>query len=74
MDAQASLLARCDEKRPGDLVRITLFRRDRLMEVPVVLGQKPADAAYLVRVERPTDAQRAAFQAWLGSPLDDLPG
>jgi predicted metalloprotease with PDZ domain len=70
----AGLLARCDERRPGDTVRITLFRRDRLLEVPVVLGAKPADAAYFVRVERPTEAQRAAFQAWLGAPLDDLPG
>ena len=70
----ASLLARCDERRPGDTVRITLFRRDRLMEVPVVLGTKPADAAYLVRVEQPTDAQRAAFQAWLGASLDELSG
>ena len=69
----AGLIARCEDKRPGDTVRVTLFRRDRLVEVPVVLGAKPADAAYLARVERPTDAQRAAFQAWLGAPLDDLP-
>ncbi|HET9449780.1 MAG TPA: PDZ domain-containing protein, partial [Aggregicoccus sp.] len=68
----AGLLARCDERRPGDTVRVTLFRRDRLLEVPVVLGTKPADAAYLVRVEQPTEAQRAAFQAWLGAPLDEL--
>ena len=70
----AALLARCDERRPGDTVRVTLFRRDRLLEVPVVLGTKPADAAYLVRVEQPTEAQRAAFQAWLGAPLDELWG
>lgn len=68
----AGLLARCDERRPGDTVRVTLFRRDRLLEVPVVLGTKPADAAYLVRVEQPTEAQRAAFQAWLGASLDEL--
>ncbi|RKI11526.1 M61 family peptidase [Corallococcus sp. AB030] len=70
----AGLIARCEDKRPGDTVRVTLFRRDRLLEVPVVLGQKPADAAWLQRVERPTDAQKAAFQAWLGSPWDETPG
>ncbi|GMT96336.1 PDZ domain-containing protein [Corallococcus caeni] len=70
----AGLIARCEDKRPGDTVRVTLFRRDRLLEVPVVLGQKPADAAWLQRVERPTDAQKAAFQAWLGAPWDETPG
>ncbi|CAM4308763.1 M61 family metallopeptidase [Corallococcus sp. ZKHCc1 1396] len=70
----AGLIARCEDKRPGDTVKVTLFRRDRLLEVPVVLGQKPADAVWLQRVERPTDAQKAAFQAWLGAPWDETPG
>ncbi|XXF75905.1 PDZ domain-containing protein [Myxococcaceae bacterium GXIMD 01537] len=70
----AGLLGRCEERRPGDTVRVTLFRRDKLMEVPVVLGQKPADAAYLARVERPTDAQKAAYQAWLGASWDESTG
>ncbi|RKH15415.1 M61 family peptidase [Corallococcus sp. CA053C] len=70
----AGLIARCEDKRPGDTVKVTLFRRDRLVEVPVVLGQKPADAVWLQRVERPTDAQKAAFQAWLGAPWDETPG
>ena len=53
---------------------MTVFRRDRLLEVPVVLGQKPAEVVWLARVERPTDAQKAAFQAWLGAPWDEAPG
>lgn len=67
----AGLLARCEEKSPGEPVRVTLFRRDRLMEVPVTLGQKPADAAWLARVDKPTEAQKAAYQAWLGAPWDE---
>ncbi len=67
----AGLLARCDDKSPGDTVRLTVFRRDRLLEVPVTLGQKPADAAWLARVEKPTDAQKAAYQAWLGAPWEE---
>jgi predicted metalloprotease with PDZ domain len=70
----AGLLARTEDKRPGDTARLTLFRRDRLMEVPVVVGPKPADAVFLVRVDRPTDAQKAAYQAWLGAPWDEAPG
>ena len=70
----AGLLARCEERAPGDTVRVTLFRRDRLLELPVILGAKPADAAWLARVEAPSDAQRSAFQAWLGVSWEDAGG
>ncbi|MBI3185902.1 MAG: M61 family metallopeptidase [Myxococcales bacterium] len=67
----SALLSRCEERKPGETVRVTAFRRDRLIELPVCLGQKPADAVYLARVERPTDEQKAAYQAWLGAPFDE---
>jgi len=70
----AGLLSRSEDRRPGDTVRVTVFRRDKLMEIPVVLGQKPADAAYLTRVDRPTEAQKAAFHAWLGTAWDEAVG
>jgi predicted metalloprotease with PDZ domain len=70
----AGLINRCEDKQPGETVWVTLFRRDKLMEVPVVLGQKPADAAWLSRVDHPTEAQKAAFQAWLGAPWEEGPG
>ena len=46
----AGLLSRCEDRRPGETVRVTVFRRDKLLEVPVVLGQKPAEAVWLARV------------------------
>lgn len=64
----AGLLNRCEDKKPGEVVRVTLFRRDRLTEVSVTVGQKPADGAYLQKVERPSEAQKQSFQAWLGTP------
>ncbi|MFL5355216.1 M61 family metallopeptidase [Archangium sp.] len=67
----AGLLARTEDKSPGETVRLTVFRRDRLVEVLVALGQKPADAVWLARVDKPTDAQKAAYQAWLGSPWEE---
>jgi predicted metalloprotease with PDZ domain len=67
----ATLLARCEEKQPGEVVRITLLRQDRLLEVNVKLENKPADAAYLARVDRPSDSQKAAYFAWLGAPWDE---
>ncbi|WP_224369240.1 M61 family metallopeptidase [Hyalangium versicolor] len=70
----AGLVSRCEDRRPGETVRVTLFRRDKLMEIPVVLSQRPADVAYLTRVDKPTDAQKAAFQAWLGTAWDEAVG
>src|SRR5229473_2323280 len=67
----ATLLARCEEKQPGESVRITLLRQDRLLEVNVQLENKPSDAAYLARVDRPSEAQKAAYFAWLGVPWDE---
>lgn len=66
-----ALLQRTEDKKPGEAVTLTLFRRDKLLSVPVVLGAKPADAVYLARVDKPTDAQKAAYQSWLGAPWDE---
>jgi len=65
------LLARCEEKLPDETVRITLFRRDQLIEVPVQLGSKPADAVYLARIDNPSPAQRAAYAKWMQAPWDE---
>lgn len=64
------LIARCEDKAPGDEVALTLFRRDRLVELKVRLGEKPAEAAYLVKTESPTEEQKAAFTAWCGAPWE----
>ena len=67
----SGLLGRCEEKKPGEKVKLTVFRRDRLIELELALGTKPADAVYLAKVEKPTDAQKAAFQSWLGASFDE---
>ncbi len=67
----AALINRCEDKKPGELARVTVFRRDRLHEVSVQVGQKPADAVYLQRLERATEGQKQSFQAWLGTPWAD---
>ncbi len=67
----ATLISRCEEKQPGEVARITVFRQDRLQDVSVQLESKPADAAYVARVEHPTESQKAAYSAWLGVPWDE---
>ncbi|MBX7116989.1 MAG: PDZ domain-containing protein [Myxococcaceae bacterium] len=66
-----TLISRAEEKKPGEKVTVTVFRRDRLTEVEVTLGQKPADAVYLQRLDRPTDEQKASYKAWLGASWDE---
>lgn len=68
----ATLVSRCEEKKPGDVVKVSLFRRERLLEVPVTLGTKPLDTFWLARVDRPTESQRAAYEAWLRASWDEV--
>ncbi|HLL55560.1 MAG TPA: PDZ domain-containing protein, partial [Myxococcaceae bacterium] len=66
-----TLLARCEERRPGDRVTLTVFRRDKLTELPVTLGTKPADALYVAFLDKPSEEQKASYQAWMGAPWDE---
>jgi predicted metalloprotease with PDZ domain len=51
---------------PGERVVMTVFRRSRLLEVPVRLGARRAFTYEVKPVPRPKPAQRKEFQAWLG--------
>jgi predicted metalloprotease with PDZ domain len=66
---KGSLHERLKERGPGGTMRLTLFRRDELLEVEVRLAAPPEDAAWIEPVEAPSEAQRAAFQAWCGGPF-----
>jgi len=66
---RATLWDRLRERGPGGALRLTVFRRDELVEVPVTLGELPEDTVWLEPVDGATPAQRAAFEAWCGSAL-----
>ncbi|MFP4635226.1 MAG: M61 family metallopeptidase [Nitriliruptoraceae bacterium] len=53
---------------PGDTVEVAVTRGPRLLTLPVTLGE-PRPAASLRPVDRPSDAQRTAFERWTGQPL-----
>jgi len=67
----AGLLSRCDDKAPGTHVTVHVFRRDRLVEVPVTLGTRPADAVWLAPVDNPTDAQKASYRLWMSAGWEE---
>jgi len=53
---------------PGDQVKLTVFRYDALREIEFALGSKSSERPKLRRVSEPTQAQRSAYQNWLGQP------
>ncbi|MEM9064714.1 MAG: PDZ domain-containing protein [Planctomycetota bacterium] len=57
----------------GEPVEVSFFRRGMLRTLPVRVSQDPAAGLTLEKVAEPTTSQRAAFEAWVGQPWDDLP-
>jgi len=65
----AGLKERLATRKAGDQVTLTLFRRDELRTVVATLADKPPEKYEIVPVAKPSDAQRAAYLAWLGKPF-----
>ena len=63
---RAALWDRFCERGPGGKLRLTVFRRDELVEVTVALGPPAEDAVWLEPDPEATPGQRAAFEAWSG--------
>jgi predicted metalloprotease with PDZ domain len=70
---RAGLWDRLCERGPGGELRLSVFRRDELVEVEVPLSAPPADTVWLEPVAAATPEQRAAFEAWCGGELP-VPG
>jgi predicted metalloprotease with PDZ domain len=68
---EESLRERLEEKKPGDRVRFTVFRDDRLHQIEVRLGTPPVRRR-IVAVARPTAAERSALESWLRARHDEL--
>jgi predicted metalloprotease with PDZ domain len=61
---RGGLWDRLCERGPGGALRLTVFRRDELVEVPVTLGEVCEDAVWLEADPAAPPAARAAFEAW----------
>jgi predicted metalloprotease with PDZ domain len=62
-----ALWDRLCERGPEGTLRLTVFRRDELVEVTVRLGVAPEDTVWLEPVPDAPPEARAAFEAWCGS-------
>jgi predicted metalloprotease with PDZ domain len=61
-----TLEQRIDEKRPGDIVRITVFRFDDLRTFEIRLGSTIGALYRLVPIAHPTDEQKRIYEGWMG--------
>ncbi len=57
---------RLRQRTAGDTVTLSVFRRDELLHIPVVLGSAPYDSLQITPVPQPSDAQRRLYLGWLG--------
>lgn len=62
---EARLQARLSERRPGETITLSLFRRDELLHTAVTLAAAPYDTLRLTRVENPTPLQERLYRMWL---------
>lgn len=56
---------------PGTQVLVTVFRRDRLVEVPLVLGSRRAFTYEIKPGDAASPEQKALFASWLGQPFPE---
>jgi predicted metalloprotease with PDZ domain len=61
--------ARIAEKRPGELITLSILRFDDLSTLVINLGRNPVGQFRIVPVENPSALQRQVYQSWLGAPF-----
>ncbi len=59
--------ARMAEKKPGDLISLTIFRFDDMSTLLIKLGAPIQGNYRIVPLPNLTDAQKQVYRAWLGS-------
>jgi predicted metalloprotease with PDZ domain len=64
---KGALWDRVQERGPGGTLKLTVFRRDELVEVPLTLAEPPKDTLWLEPDPGATPQQRAAFTEWCGA-------
>ncbi|MEO7539361.1 MAG: PDZ domain-containing protein, partial [Pyrinomonadaceae bacterium] len=57
------------ERKPNDIVRLTVFRLDRLREVPFTLGEDMSKEYEVSPVAAPTDEQKKLYKEYLLADL-----
>jgi predicted metalloprotease with PDZ domain len=64
---RGDLKQRLGRAQPGQTVRVSLFRMDELLELPVQLAAAPRDTVAIVSDPKATPEQLDAREKWLGA-------
>jgi len=59
--------ARIAEKKPGELINLTIFRSDDLSMLPIKLGGRIPPAYQILPVANPSAEQKRIYQSWTGT-------
>jgi len=59
--------ARLAEKKPGDLINLTIFRFDNLSTLLIKLGERKEGTYRITALPNQTEIQKQIYSAWLGS-------
>jgi predicted metalloprotease with PDZ domain len=62
-----SFEAQIREKKPGDTIRVTVFRFDDLRNFEIRLGSDSSVPSRIVALPQPSDEQKRIYRSWLGS-------
>lgn len=57
------------ERKANDKIKLTVFRHNRLREIPVTLGKTPASGYRIVPVANPNETQSRLYRQYTGEPL-----
>jgi predicted metalloprotease with PDZ domain len=66
---QGFLQAAIADKKPGDKIKLTVFRFDEMRTFEITLGGKTPVSYRLTPVKNPTDEQKRLYQDWLKANL-----
>lgn len=67
--SQTFLQSYLGEKKPGDKVRLTIFRFDKLRDITFTLGSNSRKDYNIAPLENPTAAQTRLYQSYLNAEL-----
>jgi predicted metalloprotease with PDZ domain len=57
------------ERKPGDKIKLTIFRFDRMRDIEIVLGGRSKQDFQIKAIENPTEDQKRLYQEHLGAEL-----
>lgn len=66
---QAILQTYLDGKKPGDKIRLTVFRYDRMRDIEITLGGQIKPDYKIAALASPTDEQKRLYQNYFGAEI-----